>query len=178
MAAEITANDDYKLWNESLYETIQGELRGLENEGYKCMIMGDMNAHIGTPPLGIDGNKPGTNSNGRKLLDFVSNNNLVILNRNKELCTGTFTRITLYSSTILDYVLITNNLQDNIIRMGIDDKVSLLSGSDHVALRVDISVPQINNEENTTQSKERPLILHQERDLKTAKLLMDKAFDE
>ena len=178
MAAEITANDDYKLWNESLYETIQGELRGLENEGYKCMIMGDMNAHIGTPPLGIDGNKPGTNSNGRKLLDFVSNNNLVILNRNKELCTGTFTRITPYSSTILDYVLITKNLQDNIIRMGIDDEVSLFSGSDHVALRVDISVPQIHNEERTTQSKERPLILHQERDLKTAKVIMDKAFDE
>ena len=61
MAAEIMANDDYRSWNESLYETIQGELRGLENKGYKCIIMGDMNAHIGSPPLGIDGNKPGIN---------------------------------------------------------------------------------------------------------------------
>ena len=43
MAAEIMANDDYKSWNESLYETIQGELRRLENDGYKCIIMRDMN---------------------------------------------------------------------------------------------------------------------------------------
>ena len=35
MAAEIMANGDFKLWNESLYETIQGEIRGLENEGFK-----------------------------------------------------------------------------------------------------------------------------------------------
>ena len=55
--------------------------------------MGDMNAHIGTPPLGIEGNKPGINSNVCKLLDFVANNNLMILNKDKKVCMGTFTRI-------------------------------------------------------------------------------------
>ena len=174
MAAEIMANDDYKSWNESLYETIQGELRRLENDGYKCIIMRDMNAHIGTPPLGIDGNKPGINSNGPKLLDFVSNNDLILLNRDKEVCTGTFTRITPYSSTILDYVLITKNIQNDIINMGIDEEVSLLSGSDHVAVRVDTWLEQMENQRKTVQSKVKPLILHQERDLKVVKSIMDK----
>jgi len=31
------------------------------------MIIGDMNAHVGIPPDGIEGNRPGTYSNGEKL---------------------------------------------------------------------------------------------------------------
>ena len=30
---------------------------------YKCKIMADMNAHVGTQPIGIEGNLPGINSN-------------------------------------------------------------------------------------------------------------------
>ena len=62
--------------------------------------------------------------------------------------------------------------------MGINDEVSLLSGSDHVAVRVDIWVEQMENQRKNVQSKVRQLILHQERDLKVAKSIMDKAFDE
>ena len=104
----------------------------------------------------------------------MSNNELILLTRDKEVCTGTFTRITPYSSTILDYVLITKNIQNDIIRMGIDEEVSLLSGSDHVAVRVDTRLEQMENQRKTVQSKVRPLILHQERDLKVVKSIMDK----
>ena len=45
------------------------------------MIIGDMNAHVGDLPEGIVGNRPGVNSNGRKLLNFVQNNGLVMLNK-------------------------------------------------------------------------------------------------
>ena len=83
----------------------------------------------------------------------MANNDLILLNRDKEVFTGTFKRITLYSSTILDYVLITKNIQNDIIRMGIDDEVSLLSGSDHVAVRVDIWVEQMENQRKNVQSK-------------------------
>ena len=58
--------------------------------------------------------------------------------------------------------------------MGIDEEVSLLSGSDHVAVRVDTWLEQMENQRKTVQSKVKPLILHQERDLKVVKSIMDK----
>lgn len=85
MAAEVTANNDFVAWNNCLYSCIQGEAQNLELKGYKCMIIGDLNAHVGVPPEGIEGNRPGVNSNGHKLLNFVSNNYLVMLNSDKEL---------------------------------------------------------------------------------------------
>ena len=60
--------------------------------------------------------------------------------KNKEVCAGTFTRITQHSSAILDYVLVSQNMKDDVLRMGIDTKVELLWGSDHVAIRLDIKL--------------------------------------
>ena len=54
------------------------------------MITGDMNGHVGIPPDSIEGNRPGTNNNGEKLLNFVRSNNLLLLNQDKELCSGLF----------------------------------------------------------------------------------------
>ena len=31
-------------------------MRWYENEGHKCKIMADINAHVGTQPIGIEGN--------------------------------------------------------------------------------------------------------------------------
>ena len=66
---------------------------------------------------------------------IVSNNDLVMLNRNKELCTGTFTRITPTTSSILDYAIVTKDLVSDVSRMGIDTDVDLFMGSDHVRLK-------------------------------------------
>ena len=49
---------------------------------------------------GIEGNRPGINFNGRQLLNFDDKNDLKILNIDKNLCDGTFTRITPNSSKI------------------------------------------------------------------------------
>ena len=40
-----------------MYEALQGELRTRVEEGYECLIIGDMNSHVRTPPLGIEGNR-------------------------------------------------------------------------------------------------------------------------
>ena len=56
------------------------------------------------------------------------------------LCTGTFTRITPHSSSILDYLLVSKVMVKNVIRMGIDSDIELLSGSDHVAICFDLSI--------------------------------------
>ena len=140
MAAEVTTNDDFMAWNDSLYEALQGELRTLELEGYQCMIMGVMNTHVGVPPRGIAGNRQGVNTNGIKLLNFIDNNDLVLMNKEANVCTGLFTRISPQSCSILDYVLATRDMVPKVKRMVIDEEGMWCSGSDHVGIRVDITL--------------------------------------
>ena len=44
-----------------IYAELDRELEVLENDGYKCVIVGDLNAHVGLPPQGIEGNRAGVN---------------------------------------------------------------------------------------------------------------------
>ena len=72
MAVEVLSNNDLSSWNDTIYSHLQFELARLEDEGYKCIIIiGDMNAHIGTPTesrFGITGNKKGLTLTGESLL--------------------------------------------------------------------------------------------------------------
>ena len=55
MAAKVTGNSNFKNWNDAFNSCLQSELKSLEGEGYKCIIVGDMNAHIGQPHRGQQG---------------------------------------------------------------------------------------------------------------------------
>ena len=89
MACESPLNNDYKTWNDLIYAELDRELKVLENDGYKCVIVGDLN--VGLLPRGIEGNRAGVNYNGKKLLNFIERNNLLMVNQDKNICTGTFT---------------------------------------------------------------------------------------
>ena len=130
MAVEIIENTAYQDWNIALYGYLANEIRALESEGYGCILMGDFSGHVGCPPKGIEGNRHGINFNECQLLNFAEENYLKILNIDKNLCEGTFTRITPTSSTILDYVLVTESVYPLINTMNIDEGVKLLAGSD------------------------------------------------
>ena len=130
MAAEIIENTAYQDWNIALYGYLANEIRALQSEGYGCILMGDFSGHVGCPPKGIEGNRHGINFNECQLLNFAEENYLKILNIDKNLCEGTFTRITPTSSTILDYVLVTESVYPLINTMNIDEGVKLLAGSD------------------------------------------------
>ena len=80
MACESSMDMSLKTWKDTIYATLQGELRYLEDEEYECLIIGDFNTHVSSSPLGIEGNYDSINSNGRRLLNFVDNNILVIVN--------------------------------------------------------------------------------------------------
>ena len=170
MACESPINPGFKTWNDIIYSEIGKELKILEKDGYKCAIVGDLNAHVGVPPRGIEGNREGVNYNGKKLLNFIESNNLSMINKDKQLCSGTFTRITPHSSSILDYLLVSKNMGNDVIRMGIDTDVELLSGSDHVALRFDIKIamPMENNRDEC-----KGIFLSNRRDMGLAKTEMD-----
>ena len=136
------------------------------------MIIGDMNAHVGDLPEGIVGNRPGVNSNGRKLLNFVQNNGLVMLNKE----TGTFTRITPVSSSILDYILVTPDLTKEVVRMVVDEDLVLFTGSDHVTITVDLLLDC--EQEPSPDRANKGLFLRPDRDLSKAKAIMDFSLKE
>ena len=138
MACESPIYNDFKTCNDMIYAELEKELKILENDGYKCVIVGELNAHVGLPPRGIDGNRAGVNYNGKKLLNFIERNDLLMVNKDKNVCSGTFTRVTPHSSSILDYLLVSKTMCNDVLRMGIDLGVELLSGSDHaLTIRLD-----------------------------------------
>ena len=176
MAAEVIGNTAYQDWNISLYGYLSNEIRALESEGYGCILMGDFNGHIGCPPDGIEGNRPGVNFNGRQLLNFADENDLKILNIDKDLCDGTFTRITPNSSTILDYVLVTKSVYPLINTMKIDEGVELLAGSDHVSVRLDVKM--IGEGTTAPETAPKGVFLSKSRDKRIAADIMDQKIEE
>ena len=81
-AAEVP-NEHYKMWNSELYAMIQQEMETIKGEGFDCVIMGDLNGHVGNDDKGIIGNSPDVNYNGRLLRDFVESNNLTMINADR-----------------------------------------------------------------------------------------------
>ena len=140
MATKVIGGTAYKDWNRELYGCIGNEIHNLEQDGYGCLLKGDFNAHVRGAPEGISENRPRINTNGRLLLDFANEHGLIMLNKDRDICEGLFSRITPVSSTILDYVLVTEAVWPWVLRMCMDNDMELLAGSDHVALHLDISM--------------------------------------
>ena len=116
-------------WNQLIYATISEEQNDLRRSGFRVCVVGDLNGHIGdVPGVGIPGNKPNVNPNGRMLLDFESQNDFSILNR---VGTGLWTRQCDHSSTILDYALLSKEHSDSFVSMHVDDLGLFGGDSDH-----------------------------------------------
>ena len=63
--------------------------------------MGEFNAKVGTY---IEGNKSTVTKGGRQLMKMAKNYNLVIINKEKEVCKGLWTRVQGQERSILDYI--------------------------------------------------------------------------
>jgi len=138
-AAEVT-NDQYKVWNSELYTMIQQEMATIQQEGFDCIILGDLNGHIGNDARGIEDNAPDINYNGTLLRDFISNTNLVLLNADKTRCSGVFTRRTMNSTSCLDYVLADAGANESIVSLTVDLDKEVLWGSDHSSLLLELNM--------------------------------------
>ena len=154
-----------------IYATLQHELAVLQGKGYKCMILGDLNGHVGVPPLGIEGNHTRVNSNGELLPNFIGINDLTMINKDQNICQGTFTRITPNSgTTILDYVLVSANAKQDITEMIIDEERDVLSTSDHVLVTVKINLSGPIRMDNYFEPR---IIMKHDRNKQLAKDIMD-----
>ena len=138
MAAQVPGSEGYKIWNTSMYLSLQKDLEKLRTDGYEAYILGDFNGHVGNGEDGIVGNLPNVNFNGRLLQDFVSVNTLKMVNADQEITSGIFTRSAGGFSTVLDYVLATGGASSRIRKLHIDEEGEIFSGSDHAGLMLEI----------------------------------------
>ena len=124
-------------WNQLLYACIRKEQAELRGKGYRILLMGDYNGHIGCDDqVGILGNKPGINPNGNLLLEFEKYTAMTILNRRSS---GLWTWKRDNNTTVLDYALLSTEHIDSFESMYIDDTNFYGGDSDHNVLFVVLS---------------------------------------
>ena len=94
VAAENRAEknkEEFNKWNNAIYEVLEEDIRKLRKEGFKVLVMGDMNGWVGCGPTGIPGNRRETNTNKLRFMVFLDRTRMMHVNRTAN-CTGLFTR--------------------------------------------------------------------------------------
>ena len=89
---------------------------------------------------GVLGNRGDINFNGQLVRNFVSNNDLTLINSIESLCTGIFSRTANGSSTLLDLAMADMETMDRIISLEVDETNFIFKGSDHSALLLEIGL--------------------------------------
>ena len=75
-------DDSNSEYNALIYSVILREQALLRKKGYRTVIMGDMNGHVDkVAGVGIIGNTPKINPNGRQLLNFLKDAEMQMINR-------------------------------------------------------------------------------------------------
>ena len=79
-------------WNQGIYQIIATEQQIYRNKGFRVVVIGDLNRHIGNKKnISIKNNKEEINTNGQMILDFVKTHDFKLLNDDKK-TTGLWTR--------------------------------------------------------------------------------------
>ena len=128
-------------WNNSLYSVLRMEVASLRRDGFRVVLLGDFNGHVGVIPSegGILGNKTDINRNGRRFLDFLNDSNCVHVNGYQNLTTGLWTRQRGGVSSVLDYGVVAKEHLKSVNSMVIDDQGFHGGGSDHNWIFMDLA---------------------------------------
>ncbi|XP_071960018.1 uncharacterized protein [Antedon mediterranea] len=133
---------DRNLTDEMFVSLLAENLEISQNDNdAKIIILGDFNGKIGH--LINDGDES-INYNGQGLIDFSNDGDLFILN-GSEKCTGVFTWVKNQHKSVLDYGLVSANIQKDINEFMIDDQCNFHIGSDHNMIIIDMNVESFNN---------------------------------
>ena len=101
-----------------IYKIIKEQVQESGKNNESIMIVGDFNSKIGKD---IEGNHDVVTRGGRKLRKFVEKQGLKIIN-SQERCEGTWTRDEKGVKSVLDYVLVDDELSDHIKEMKVHDE--------------------------------------------------------
>ncbi len=109
---------------------IQSKQSDLEEVGWKVVVMGDLNAHIGNGTGGIAGNSDRVDSRGKELQSWISNMQSILVNAHEN-CRGTWTWGRGDKLSVVDYIITSGDLEQDIEELLIDDDGNFDIGSDH-----------------------------------------------
>ena len=131
--AGFQAGDDrHGQWNDILFSVLQSEIHDLRSKGFRVVLLGDFNSHVGcVPGIGIENNNPDVNKNGKRFLKFLDETNCVHVNGIKQVTSGLWTWQKNGTSSVVDYCVVGAEHLSTVKSMTIDDQ-GLYSGcSDH-----------------------------------------------
>ena len=138
--AGFQAEDDrHASWNTNLFSVIQSEILDLRKKGYRIVLLGDFNGHVGnTNGIGVPGNNPRINRNGHRFIKFLDSSYCSHVNGMSNLTTGLWTRQRNGISSVIDYAVIGKESIDSVSSMTVDDKGTFGANSDHNWIFLDL----------------------------------------
>ena len=101
---------------------------------------------------------------------------MVIVNAKQEITSGVFTRSAGGCSTILDYVLTSGGLMNNIKSLTIDEHTEIFTGSDHAGLILEVEQEQSQGDEDTEEGES--IYIPMNAEYETFHILLDEAIQE
>ena len=136
----VTSNNELKV----MYNNISKQISIAQEERQQVLILGDFNAKVGTY---IEGNKPTVTKGGRQLMKMAKKYDLVIINKEKEVCKGLWTRVQGQERSILDYVLTNSKLLSTVTEMIVDEN------KQYSAFKLEISSKPCNSNRETKEEQ-------------------------
>ena len=126
------ADNRHSTWNDILFSVLKSEIADLRRAGYRVVLLGDMNSHVGSAPgVGIQGNHASINRNGIRFLDFLKESHCTHINGIQDVTKGLWTWQRGGLSTVLDYAVVSSEHISSVKSMFIDDRGCYGTGSDH-----------------------------------------------
>ena len=152
------ADDRHGQWNMHLLDLLRTEVFALRRQGFRTVLLGDFNAHIGCQSgVGVVGNHPDVNRNGLRFLQFLKDTQSMHVNGAADLVTGLWTRHGSGNSSVLDYAVVPLDHIGTVKSLFVDDNGLWGGSSDHNWLELVLtdSFVRLNRVQNNTVKKDR-----------------------
>ena len=110
---------------ESRWTRIYNEIVKIQSRNEACIVLGDMNKHVGCDELGVRGNHPKVSFGGELVRSLLAEGNFICLNNHENTTGGPFTRMDPANPenlSCLDLILISRNLLPYFKSMMIDSQ--------------------------------------------------------
>ena len=105
----VTSNNELKI----MYNNISQQISVIQEETLLVLILGNFNVKVGTF---IQGNKPTLTKGRRKLMKMTKKYDFVIINKEKEACSGLWIRLQGQERSILDCVLTNSKVLSSLLK--------------------------------------------------------------